>query len=99
MYDINRRKAKKLYSFIDEHQDFYFSTVHPSSRSMMNVVFSLKDEKLNEIFLKESHEAGLTNLKGHRVVGGMRASLYNAMPEEGVDALIGFMGEFAKKHE
>lgn len=98
LYDINRRKAKKLYAFIDENPDFYFSTVNPIDRSMMNVVFSLKNEKLNQPFLDESHAAGLTNLKGHRVVGGMRASIYNAMPESGVDALIAFMAEFAKRH-
>lgn len=98
MYKVNLRKAKKLYGFIDEHQDFYFSTVSPESRSLMNVVFSLKNEKLNDVFLKEAGDAGLTNLKGHRIVGGMRASIYNAMPEEGVDALIAFMHEFARKH-
>ena len=96
MYQQNIRKADKLYGFIDSHKDFYFSTVKPDNRSMMNVVFSLRDEKLNEKFLQESSEAGLSNLKGHRVVGGMRASIYNAMPEEGVDALIAFMREFAR---
>lgn len=96
MYEVNQRKAKKLYGFIDEHQEFYFSSVDPQSRSLMNVVFSLKNDKLNEKFLAEATESGLTNLRGHRIVGGMRASIYNSMPEEGVDALIKFMKEFAK---
>lgn len=96
MYQVNQRKAKKLYDFIDSHRDFYYSTVTPDSRSMMNIVFSLKDEKLNQPFLDQSHAAGLTNLRGHRIVGGMRASIYNAMPEEGVDKLIEFMQEFAR---
>jgi phosphoserine aminotransferase len=98
MYKVNQRKAKKLYAFIDEHPEFYFSTVNPESRSLMNVVFSLKNDKLNETFLTESAAAGLTNLRGHRVVGGMRASIYNAMPEEGVDALIAFMQDFANRN-
>ena len=98
MYEINKRKANKLYSFIDEHQEFYFSTVNPECQSLMNIVFSLKNEKLNDTFLTEATAAGLTNLKGHRIVGGMRASIYNAMPEEGVDALIAFMREFARKN-
>ncbi len=98
MHQINMRKASKLYSFIDDNQDFYFSTVQKDSRSLMNVVFSLKSEDLNQKFLDESHAAGLTNLKGHRIVGGMRASIYNAMPEEGVDALIDFMRDFSKRN-
>ncbi len=98
MHAVNLRKAHKLYSFIDQHDDFYFSMVNKDSRSLMNVVFSLKNDKLNQAFLDESHAAGLTNLKGHRIVGGMRASIYNAMPEEGVDALIAFMKDFAVKH-
>ena len=98
MYEENIRKSEKLYAFIESHKDFYFSTVRPENRSMMNVVFSLTDEKLNEKFLQESAAAGLSNLKGHRVVGGMRASIYNAMPEEGVDALITFMREFSRSY-
>jgi phosphoserine aminotransferase len=98
MYHLNQRKAQKLYSFIDDFSDFYYSTVQPDCRSLMNVVFSLKNDALNEKFLNESHEAGLTNLRGHRVVGGMRASIYNAMPEAGVDALINFMRDFAQKN-
>ncbi|EKD70182.1 MAG: hypothetical protein ACD_46C00610G0002 [uncultured bacterium] len=97
-YDINKRKAKKLYDFIDQHPDFYICNIHPESRSMMNVVFDFRDEKVSQQFLEESYQAGLTNLRGHRIVGGMRASIYNAMPEAGVDALIQFMDDFAKRH-
>lgn len=64
----------------------------------MNVIFRLADERLNSLFLKEATENGLANLKGHRLLGGMRASIYNAMTEEGVDALINFMGQFEKRH-
>lgn len=97
MHRINQRKARKLYDFIDASQGFYVNPVNPADRSMMNVVFSLQDEKLNQTFLDEATAAGLTNLKGHRIVGGMRASIYNAMPEEGVDALIGFMKQFINR--
>ncbi len=96
IYAINQRKAKKLYDFIDAHTDFYRSPVHPSCRSMMNVAFNMVDESLTERFLKEATKAGLTNLKGHRLGGGLRASIYNAMPEAGVDALIDFMRAFIK---
>lgn len=98
VYRINKRKADKLYSFIEQHHDFYYSTVDPQCRSIMNIVFCLRDENLNQHFLDESDASGLTNLRGHRIVGGMRASIYNAMPEEGVDALILFMRDFANRH-
>ena len=91
----NRRKAAMLYRAIDE-SDFYSNPVQPSSRSLMNVAFTLADSGLDGEFLKQAEEAGLTSLKGHRSVGGMRASIYNAMPEEGVDALVRFMNEFEK---
>lgn len=97
-YEINKRKAGKLYRFIDEHDTFYHSRIHPECRSLMNASFTLRKESLTDQFLAEAEKAGLANLKGHRVVGGVRASLYNAMPEEGVDALIYFMDEFARKH-
>lgn len=90
----NQRKANKLYQFIDQH-DFYSNNVDPSCRSWMNVPFSLNDSSLDQKFLQQAEAAGLTNLKGHRLVGGMRASIYNAMPEAGVDALIEFMEDFA----
>ena len=96
MGEVNNRKAKKLYSFIDE-SNFYSNNIQESNRSIMNIPFLLGDENLNKQFLEESKEAGLLALKGHRSVGGMRASIYNAMPEEGIDALIEFMAEFSNK--
>lgn len=93
---LNKRKAEKLYSLIDTHKNFYSNPIHPSCRSTMNVPFSLPSDELTELFLNSATEEGLTNLKGHRLVGGMRASIYNAMPEEGVDALIEFMKEFMR---
>ena len=96
MAEVNRRKAAKLYAAIDG-SGFYKNPVEKSARSWMNVPFTLADPKLDEVFLKESKAVGLTNLKGHRVVGGMRASIYNAMPEAGVDALIAFMKDFEKR--
>ena len=92
----NRRKAQKLYDAIDR-SGFYTNSVRPDCRSWMNVPFTLADEGLDKKFLDESKAAGLTNLKGHRMVGGMRASLYNAMPEAGIDALISFMEEFERR--
>ena len=92
---INIRKAEKLYSFIDG-SDFYTNNIKKLNRSIMNVPFLLGDEELNSKFLKESEEAGLLALKGHRSVGGMRASIYNGLPEEGVDALLDFMDVFEK---
>src|SRR5690554_1164984 len=97
MAEINRRKADKLYQLID-NSGFYNNPIDPSSRSWMNIPFTLKDEALNEKFLAEAEAAGLANLQGHRSVGGMRASIYNAMPEAGVDALIEFMKQFEKQN-
>jgi phosphoserine aminotransferase len=94
MAEINKRKAAKLYEAIDGSGGFYNSPVEPRFRSRMNVPFTLKDSALDEEFLKQTKAAGLVQLKGHRSVGGMRASIYNAMPEEGVDALIDFMKQF-----
>lgn len=98
IYETNKRKAAKLYKYIDTNTQFYRNGVDPDCRSIMNVPFSLNSDALTESFLAEATKAGLTNLKGHRLVGGCRASIYNAMPEEGVDALIDFMQEFARKH-
>ncbi|MDX1487465.1 MAG: 3-phosphoserine/phosphohydroxythreonine transaminase [Acidiferrobacterales bacterium] len=98
MGEINKRKADKLYACIDNSGGFYSNPVDRACRSWMNVPFSLVDGGLDEVFLKETHAAGLLQLKGHRSVGGMRASIYNAMPEEGVDTLIQFMQQFAQKH-
>jgi phosphoserine aminotransferase len=93
----NERKAAKLYSEIDR-TGFYRGTAHKECRSLMNVTFRLGTEELEAQFIKESTASGLDGLKGHRSVGGMRASIYNAFPEEGVDALVGFMREFERKH-
>lgn len=94
---INQRKAGKLYAAIDG-SDFYANPVDPACRSWMNVPFTLADPELDATFLGEAKAEGLVTLKGHRSVGGMRASIYNAMPEEGVDALVAFMAEFERKH-
>jgi phosphoserine aminotransferase len=93
---INARKAKKLYACIDA-SEVYQNKVDIPYRSRMNVVFRLADEKLDARFLEEARAAGLSGLKGDSAVGGMRASIYNAMPEAGVDALIDFMRIFEKK--
>jgi phosphoserine aminotransferase len=98
MAAVNQRKAEKLYAAIDGSNGFYANPVKVSDRSWMNVPFTLKDNELDAEFLKASKAAGLTSLKGHKIVGGMRASIYNAMPEAGVDALIAFMSDFARKH-
>tara|TARA_Y100000994_G_scaffold238750_1_gene231668 strand:+ start:3301 stop:4374 length:1074 start_codon:yes stop_codon:yes gene_type:complete len=97
MGQINRLKAKNLYDFID-HSNFYSNPVSERNRSIMNVPFLLKNSDLDTEFLHEAENAGLLNLKGHRSVGGMRASIYNATPIEAVDALINFMGDFQSKH-
>lgn len=94
MAKINQRKAKKLYGFIDQHA-FYANPVALPNRSTMNIPFTLGNSDLDKTFLQQSEEAGLLNLKGHRSVGGMRASIYNAVPETAVDALITFMSDFA----
>ena len=93
----NERKAAKLYGEIDR-TGFYRGTAHKNSRSLMNVTFRLATEDLENLFIKESTAAGLDGLKGHRAVGGMRASIYNAFPEEGVNALVEFMRDFETKH-
>jgi phosphoserine aminotransferase len=97
MATINRRKARKLYAVID-NSGFYGSPVDPQCRSWMNVPFTLADDSLDAEFLAQAATAGLVSLKGHRSVGGMRASIYNAMPEAGVAALTGFMDEFERTH-
>jgi phosphoserine aminotransferase len=93
----NQRKAAKLYGAIDG-SDFYRNPVRKDCRSWMNVPFVLADPELDAVFLSKAADSGLANLKGHRSVGGMRASIYNAMPEAGIDALIGFMAEFERVH-
>ena len=96
MAERNERKAKKLYAAIDG-SGFYRNPVDPSCRSWMNVPFVLADPELDREFLAGAARAGLTTLQGHRSVGGMRASIYNAMPEAGVDALIDYMADFEKR--
>ncbi|SHF16732.1 phosphoserine aminotransferase apoenzyme [Modicisalibacter ilicicola DSM 19980] len=97
MHAINARKAARLYAAIDG-SDFYANPIAPINRSRMNVPFVLADERLNAVFLEEAEMAGLLNLKGHRSVGGMRASLYNAVSEAAVEALVGFMDDFERRH-
>lgn len=97
MAEINQRKANMLYEYIDS-TEFYQNYVHPSCRSWMNIPFSIVNSAQNELFLTLAQEAGLANLAGHRTVGGMRASIYNAMPEAGVIALIHFMQDFMQRH-
>ena len=92
---VNIRKAKLLYDYIDS-QDFYSNPIAKEDRSRMNVPFRLRDEKLDAKFLEQAEARGLSQLKGHRSVGGMRASIYNALPYEGVEALVGYMQEFAR---
>ena len=94
---INRRKADKLYAAIDK-TGFYKGHAAPDSRSRMNVTFRLQSEELEKRFAKDATAAGLDGLKGHRSVGGIRASIYNAFPEDGVDALVQFMAEFERKN-
>jgi phosphoserine aminotransferase len=94
---VNIAKANLLYDYIDS-TDFYANHVAKKNRSRMNIPFYLSDESLNEAFLKGANAAGLLQLKGHRAVGGMRASIYNAMPIEGVRVLVNYMNEFASKH-
>lgn len=93
----NERKACLLYDYLDS-QDYYTAPVAASSRSMMNVTFVTGSKELDKKFAEEAAKAGLANLKGHRSVGGMRASIYNAMPYEGVEALVDFMKKFAKEN-
>ncbi|PIE23969.1 MAG: 3-phosphoserine/phosphohydroxythreonine aminotransferase [Neptuniibacter caesariensis] len=97
MAAINQRKAEKLYTAIDS-SDFYANPMAVNSRSWMNIPFTLADDTLDKLFLEQAEAAGLLNLKGHRSVGGMRASIYNAVPEAAVDALIDFMQQFEKAH-
>jgi phosphoserine aminotransferase len=94
---INERKANKLYAEIDR-SGFFKGHAAKDSRSRMNVTFRLPNEDLEAKFVKEAKAAGMDGLKGHRSVGGLRASIYNAVPEAGVDALVAFMKDFEKKN-
>ena len=97
MYAINKRKAQTLYKVIDD-SEFYANLVDPQCRSLMNVPFTLADATLDKVFLDQAEEAQLLNLKGHRSVGGMRASIYNAVEQASVDALCEFMHRFEKEN-
>ena len=103
MEKLNREKAALLYDYLDK-SDYYHATAEPGSRSLMNVPFLTKEtdpekaDAVNKKFVQEAASAGLVNLAGHRLVGGMRASIYNAMPVEGVKALIAFMEKFAEEN-
>ncbi len=99
--EMERRALEKsglLYDYLDGNGGFYRNPIDPAARSRMNVPFVLADESLNEAFLRGAGEAGLLQLKGHKSVGGMRASIYNAMPLEGVQALVSYMQDFARRH-
>jgi phosphoserine aminotransferase len=95
--EINKAKAQLLYSTID-HSDFYRGHAQKTSRSLMNVTFNLPTPELEKIFINEALSLGFSGLKGHRSVGGCRASIYNAFPTEGVEKFVGFMGKFEQKH-
>jgi phosphoserine aminotransferase len=98
MEKTNIAKAKVIYDAIDASDGFYNCPVKKADRSRMNVPFTLKDAALDGAFLKDAEARGMLQLKGHKLAGGMRASIYNAMPLEGVQTLADFMGEFAKQH-
>jgi phosphoserine aminotransferase len=97
MAKINREKAQILYDYLD-NSTLFSGTVKEKDRSLMNVPFILPTDELNAAFIKEADSRGLKTLKGHRTVGGMRASIYNAMPVEGVKALVEFMKEFEQRN-
>ncbi len=98
MKERNEKKARILYEYLDQSR-LFSPTVEPSSRSLMNVPFVTGNPQTDAMFVREAEAAGLVNLKGHRTVGGMRASIYNAMPTEGVEALVSFMKTFEEAHE
>ena len=97
MKERNEEKAKLLYDFLDESR-LFSGTVEKKDRSLMNVPFVTGNDELDAAFVKEAAAAGFVNLKGHRSVGGMRASIYNAMPKEGVEKLVEFMRKFEVEH-
>ena len=99
MLEINQRKAKMLYDAIDQSEGFYEGHAVPDNRSLMNVTFRLANTDLEAKFLEQSATRNLASLKGHRSVGGYRASIYNAMPVEGVEALRDFMLDFRKENK
>ncbi len=98
MQELAEKRSSMLYNYLDS-QDFYVPVAQKSSRSHMNITFRTASEELNAKFAKESMAAGMSNLKGHRSVGGIRASIYNAMPVEGVEKLVAFMKKFADENK
>ena len=98
MAEVNQRKADKLYTLIDSRTDFYRGTARKDSRSLMNVTFRLPSEELEQAFIEQALKNGIGGVKGHKSVGGCRASIYNAVSEESVDTLITFMTDFAQKN-
>ena len=98
MGERNREKAQILYDFLDQ-SDLFMGTARREDRSIMNVPFITGDPKLDELFVAEAKKHGIESIKGHRTVGGMRASIYNAMPKAGVEALVAFMKEFELEHK
>ena len=99
MYELNQKKAKILYDFLDSSEMFRATVENKEDRSLMNVPFVTDDDELNAKFIKEATAAGFVNLKGHRSVGCMRASIYNAMPVEGVKQLVEFMKKFEEENK
>ena len=99
MAEINYKKAEMIYNFLDNSEMFSATVANPDDRSIMNIPFITGNEELDAKFVKEATAAGFVNLKGHRSVGGMRASIYNAMPVEGVEKLVEFMAEFEKNNK
>ena len=95
MEKLNKKKSKYLYDYIDE-DDFYTNDIEIKNRSRMNIPFNLANDDLTKIFVEKAEQEGLYALKGHRLVGGLRASLYNAMPFDGVECLVKFMKDFKK---
>ncbi|MCS7054180.1 MAG: aminotransferase class V-fold PLP-dependent enzyme, partial [Ignavibacterium sp.] len=98
MYEINKKKAQLLYDCIDQSGGFYIGHAEKDSRSLMNVTFNLATPELEKKLIDEATKAGFDGLKGHRSVGGLRASIYNAFPIKGVEALVEFMKEFQRRN-
>ena len=99
MEEVNRKKAAMIYGLLDKYPDFYKGRAEKASRSIMNVTFNLPTKELEAKFVDEGKQRGLGGLKGHRSVGGIRASIYNAMPLAGCEALAAFMEEFYEKNK
>jgi len=98
MYEVNKHKADLVYNFIDESNGFYKGHAEMESRSLMNVTYNLRTEELEKKLIAEALDAGFSGLKGHRSVGGLRASIYNAFPTKGVEDLVEFMKNFQERN-